>query len=132
MARPANRVGHVQKRAARTVTTLLSLRLACRAASDSRGSTISTKSLSAAVSMKALRGEARLTYSNIQDALREVRLALLEADVALPVVKQFIAAVREKATRRCWRTDSRELRKSVGPRSLAPGTRRRHLPALRV
>jgi len=47
--------------------------------------------------MKVLRGEARLTDSNIQDALREVRLALLEADVALPVVKQFIAAVREKA-----------------------------------
>jgi signal recognition particle subunit SRP54 len=47
--------------------------------------------------MKTLRGEARLTESNIQDALREVRLALLEADVALPVVKQFIAAVRDKA-----------------------------------
>ena len=47
--------------------------------------------------VKQLRGEARLTDSNIQDALREVRLALLEADVALPVVKDFIAAVREKA-----------------------------------
>ena len=47
--------------------------------------------------MKALRGEARLTENNIQDALREVRLALLEADVALPVVKQFITAVRDKA-----------------------------------
>src|SRR5215468_5037501 len=47
--------------------------------------------------MKTLRGEARLTEANIEDALREVRLALLEADVALPVVKQFIAAVREKA-----------------------------------
>ena len=47
--------------------------------------------------MKQLRGEARLTESNIQDALREVRLALLEADVALPVVKEFIATVREKA-----------------------------------
>jgi len=47
--------------------------------------------------MKQLRGEARLTDENIQDALREVRLALLEADVALPVVKDFIAAVREKA-----------------------------------
>jgi signal recognition particle subunit SRP54 len=47
--------------------------------------------------MKTLRGEARLTESNIEDALRDVRLALLEADVALPVVKQFIAAVREKA-----------------------------------
>jgi signal recognition particle subunit SRP54 len=47
--------------------------------------------------VKTLRGEARLTEANIQDALREVRLALLEADVALPVVKDFIAAVREKA-----------------------------------
>jgi signal recognition particle subunit SRP54 len=47
--------------------------------------------------IKTLRGEARLTESNIQDALREVRLALLEADVALPVVKDFIARVKEKA-----------------------------------
>ena len=47
--------------------------------------------------MKTLRGEARLTESNISDALREVRLALLEADVALPVIKDFIAAVKEKA-----------------------------------
>ena len=47
--------------------------------------------------MKTLRGEARLTEDNIHDALREVRLALLEADVALPVVKHFITAVREKA-----------------------------------
>ena len=47
--------------------------------------------------VKTLRGEARLTDANIQDALREVRLALLEADVALPVVKSFIADLREKA-----------------------------------
>jgi len=47
--------------------------------------------------VKTIRGEARLTEANIQDALREVRVALLEADVALPVVKDFIAAVREKA-----------------------------------
>ncbi len=47
--------------------------------------------------MKTLRGEARLTESNIQDALREVRVALLEADVALPVVRDFVARVREKA-----------------------------------
>jgi signal recognition particle subunit SRP54 len=47
--------------------------------------------------MKTLRGEARLTEANIADALREVRLALLEADVALPAVKAFIASVREKA-----------------------------------
>ncbi|THF63617.1 signal recognition particle protein [Pseudothauera nasutitermitis] len=47
--------------------------------------------------VKTLRGQARLTEDNIQDALREVRMALLEADVALPVVKDFIARVREKA-----------------------------------
>ncbi len=45
--------------------------------------------------MKTLRGEARLTETNIADALREVRLALLEADVALPAVKALIAAVKE-------------------------------------
>ena len=47
--------------------------------------------------VKTLRGEARLTDANIQDALREVRLALLEADVALPVVRTFVADLREKA-----------------------------------
>ena len=47
--------------------------------------------------VKTLRGEARLTDANIQEALREVRMALLEADVALPVVRDFIAIVREKA-----------------------------------
>src|SRR5262245_51874187 len=47
--------------------------------------------------VKTIRGEARLTEANVQDALREVRIALLEADVALPVVKHFIDAVRAKA-----------------------------------
>jgi signal recognition particle subunit SRP54 len=47
--------------------------------------------------MKTLRGEARLTEANIAEALREVRMALLEADVALPVVKDFVARVKEKA-----------------------------------
>jgi len=47
--------------------------------------------------IKTVRGEARLTESNIQDALREVRMALLEADVALPVVRDFVARVKEKA-----------------------------------
>jgi len=47
--------------------------------------------------VKTLRGQARLTEDNIQEAMREVRLALLEADVALPVVKDFVARVREKA-----------------------------------
>jgi signal recognition particle subunit SRP54 len=47
--------------------------------------------------VKTIRGEARLTESNIQEALREVRVALLEADVALPVVKHFIDSVRAQA-----------------------------------
>jgi signal recognition particle subunit SRP54 len=47
--------------------------------------------------MKTIRGEARLTEANIGDALREVRMALLEADVALPVVRDFVAQVKEKA-----------------------------------
>ena len=47
--------------------------------------------------IKTLRGQARLTESNIQDTLREVRMALLEADVALPVVKEFISQVKQAA-----------------------------------
>lgn len=47
--------------------------------------------------IKTLRGQARLTEDNIQDAMREVRMALLEADVALPVVKEFVAHVKERA-----------------------------------
>ncbi len=47
--------------------------------------------------VKTIRGEARLTESNVQESLREVRMALLEADVALAVVKEFVAAVKEKA-----------------------------------
>ena len=47
--------------------------------------------------VKQMRGEARLTEKNIQDALREVRVALLEADVALPVVRHFIDGVRAQA-----------------------------------
>jgi signal recognition particle subunit SRP54 len=47
--------------------------------------------------IKNLRGQARLTEDNIADAMREVRMALLEADVALPVVKDFIARVKERA-----------------------------------
>jgi len=47
--------------------------------------------------VKTMRGEARLTEANVQEALREVRIALLEADVALPVVKHFIDAVRAQA-----------------------------------
>jgi signal recognition particle subunit SRP54 len=47
--------------------------------------------------VKTIRGEARLTEANIADALREVRMALLEADVALPVVKEFIDSVKARA-----------------------------------
>ncbi len=47
--------------------------------------------------VKTIRGEARLTEANVQEALREVRIALLEADVALPVVKHFIEQVRVAA-----------------------------------
>ncbi len=47
--------------------------------------------------VKTMRGQARITESNVQDMLREVRMALLEADVALPVVRDFIARVKDKA-----------------------------------
>jgi signal recognition particle subunit SRP54 len=47
--------------------------------------------------LKTLRGQGRLTESNIKDSLREVRMALLEADVALPVVREFINHVKERA-----------------------------------
>lgn len=47
--------------------------------------------------VKTLRGQARLTEDNIADMLREVRMALLEADVALPVVKDLVARIRERA-----------------------------------
>jgi signal recognition particle subunit SRP54 len=57
-------------------------------------STLSTK---LAHIVKQMRGQARITETNIADMLREVRMALLEADVALPVVREFIARVKEKA-----------------------------------
>ena len=47
--------------------------------------------------VKEIRGQARITESNVTDMLREVRMALLEADVALPVVRDFISRVKEKA-----------------------------------
>lgn len=46
---------------------------------------------------KTMRGQARLTEANTQEMLREIRVALLEADVALPVVREFIARVKDKA-----------------------------------
>ena len=47
--------------------------------------------------VKTMRGQARITDSNVADMLREVRMALLEADVALPVVRDFVARVKGKA-----------------------------------
>ena len=47
--------------------------------------------------VKTLKGQARLTDTNVKEALRDVRMALLEADVALPVVKEFVENVRQKA-----------------------------------
>ncbi len=47
--------------------------------------------------IKTMRGHARITEENVSEALREVRMALLEADVGLPVVKDFVARVRQKA-----------------------------------
>ncbi|MCC5797731.1 MAG: signal recognition particle protein [Methylophaga sp.] len=49
------------------------------------------------VTLKKLRGQGRITEDNVKETLREVRMALLEADVALPVVREFVDKVREKA-----------------------------------
>ena len=56
-----------------------------------------TQRLSSVV--KTLRGHSRITEDNVQEMLREVRLALLDADAGLPVVKDFIAHVKERALR---------------------------------
>lgn len=48
-------------------------------------------------SLKKIRGQGRLTEANVKDTLREVRMALLEADVALPVVRDFIERIKERA-----------------------------------
>ena len=58
--------------------------------------------------IKNLRGQGRLSEANIKDALRDVRMALLEGDVALPVVKDFIERVRERAA-------GQEVTKSLSP-----------------
>ena len=73
--------------------------------------------------IKTLRGEARLTEANIQDALREVRMALLEADVALPVVRDFIAQVRARAL-------GQEVMASLTPGQALVGIVHRELIAL--
>jgi signal recognition particle subunit SRP54 len=59
-------------------------------------------------SLRGITGKSKLTEDNIQDTLREVRMALLEADVALPVVKEFVEAVKQRAL-------GQEVMKSLSP-----------------
>ncbi len=59
-------------------------------------------------SLRSISGKARLSEDNIQQTLREVRMALLEADVALSVVKDFVAAVKQRAL-------GQEVSKSLSP-----------------
>src|SRR6478735_3501085 len=73
--------------------------------------------------VKTMRGEARLTESNTAEMLREVRLALLEADVALPVVREFIAKVKEKAL-------GEEVLSSLSPGQALVGVVQRELTAV--
>jgi signal recognition particle subunit SRP54 len=73
--------------------------------------------------LKNLRGEARITEDNIRDAMREVRMALLEADVALPVVRVFLDSVREKAL-------GQEVIGSLTPGQAVVGVVHRELTAL--
>ena len=58
--------------------------------------------------LRNVSGRGRLTEENIKDTLREVRMALLEADVALPVVRDFVARVKERAV-------GQEVAKSLSP-----------------
>uniref|UniRef100_UPI004047FF4A signal recognition particle protein n=1 Tax=Orrella sp. TaxID=1921583 RepID=UPI004047FF4A len=73
--------------------------------------------------VKTIRGQARLTEANTQDMMREVRLALLEADVSLPVVKSFIERVKEKAL-------GEEVVGSLSPGQALVGVVNRELTAL--
>jgi signal recognition particle subunit SRP54 len=59
-------------------------------------------------SLRKISGQAKLTDDNIKETLREVRMALLEADVALPVVKSFVEGVRQRAL-------GREVQRSLSP-----------------
>jgi signal recognition particle subunit SRP54 len=59
-------------------------------------------------SLKQLRGQGRLTEDNIRSTMREIRMALLEADVALPVVKEFVERARQRAL-------GKEVTRSVSP-----------------
>ena len=58
--------------------------------------------------LKNISGRGRLTEDNIKETLREVRMALLEADVALPVVREFVNRVKERAV-------GQEVSKSLSP-----------------
>jgi signal recognition particle subunit SRP54 len=73
--------------------------------------------------VKTMRGEARLTEANTAEMLREVRLALLEADVALPAVREFIGKVKEKAL-------GEEVAGSLSPGQALVGVVQRELGAL--
>ncbi len=73
--------------------------------------------------VKNLRGQGRLTEANVQDALREVRVALLEADVALPVVRDLIAKVKERAL-------GQEVMTSLTPGQVLIGIVHKELTAL--
>lgn len=73
--------------------------------------------------VKNIKGEARITEANTQEMLREVRLALLEADVALPVVKQFIQDVKADAL-------GEEVLNSLTPGQALVGIVNRHLQSL--
>ncbi|AWB34377.1 signal recognition particle protein [Orrella marina] len=73
--------------------------------------------------VKTIRGQARLTEANTQEMMREVRLALLEADVALPVVRQFVEQVKQKAL-------GEEVAGSLSPGQALVGVVHRELTAL--
>jgi signal recognition particle subunit SRP54 len=73
--------------------------------------------------VKTMRGEARLTEANTQEMLREIRIALLEADVALPVVREFVARIREAAL-------GQEVVGSLTPGQALVGVVHRELTAL--
>ncbi len=73
--------------------------------------------------LRGITGQARLTDDNIKATLREVRLALLEADVALPVVKDFIERVRERAV-------GQEVMRSLTPGQVFVGIVQRELEAV--
>jgi signal recognition particle subunit SRP54 len=72
--------------------------------------------------VKQMRGQARITEDNVQDMLREVRMALLEADVALPVVRDFVARVKDKAL-------GQEVMGSLSPGQALVGIVQRELSA---